>query len=70
MYSPTKSEEKTMINLDMPPLKVGQEEVVLKTLISHNFLLLSLIFLKIFLKALVKQEEEGKEDLRVLEVKI
>jgi len=70
MYSPTKSEGKTMINLDMPPLKVGQEEVVLKTLISHNFPLLSLIFLKIFLKVLVKQEEEGKEDLRVLEVKI
>ena len=48
----------------------GQEEAVLKTLIFHNFPLLSLIFLKIFLKALVKQEEEGKEDLRVLEVKI
>ena len=59
-----------MINLDMPPLRVDQEEAVLKTLISHNFQLLSLIFLKIFLKALVKQEEEGREDLRVLEEKI
>ena len=68
MYSPTKSVGKTMINLDMPPLKVGQEEVVLKTLIFH-YQLLSLIFLKIFLKDLIKQEDESKEDLRGLERK-